>query len=82
MTMRQLHENDALMITVTDENGRRQGILVGRLDDWCWVRWDDLDSPTTEHIGELWICENGPSLYERVVEYARAACSPRLAASA
>jgi hypothetical protein len=82
MSMRQLHESDSLKITVTDENGKRQGILVARSDDWCWVLWDEMEAPTTEHIRELWICDKGPSLYDRMAEYAQTLCKPQLAVGA
>ncbi len=82
MSMRQLHENDSLQITVTDESGRRQGVLIARSDDWCWVLWDELDAPVTEYIGELWICDDGTSFYDRVAQYAHALYKPQNALGA
>lgn len=82
MSMRQLHKSDRLQITVTDENGRHQGILIARADDWCWVLWNEMEAPTTEHIRELWICDHASSLLERAVEYGRVICSPQMALGA
>lgn len=82
MSMRQLHEFDPVDTTVTDQDGRRQGILVARSGEWCWVHWAGLDSPTTEHVGDLWICQNRPSLLEQVTACARDLCRSPLALGA
>jgi len=82
MSMRQLHEVDPVDTTVTDENGHRQGILIARHGEWCWVHWAEMDSPTTEHVGGLWICENRTSLLDQVSAYARDLCIPHVALGA
>ena len=60
MSMRQLYESDPVHTHVTDSVGNRQGILIARYEQWCWVEWEGSSIPVTEHADDLWICQQEP----------------------
>jgi hypothetical protein len=57
MYLRQLHDHDLVETVVTDHTGKRQGLLLAKSDQWCWVSWDDCATPVTEHVDDVWICD-------------------------
>lgn len=72
MSMRQLHADDSLKIHVTDRNGHRQGILLSKHHQWCWVAWEDVSAPASEHIEDLWVLDGETSLYDQLAVFVRA----------
>ena len=75
MSMRQLHGSDPVETTfVTDSRGLRQGILLARHEQWCWVEWEDSVLPVSEHADDLWICDQQP--FEKVGSFLRRLWQP------
>lgn len=72
MSMRQLHENDPMRISITDRDGQRQGIVLERHGQWCWVIWQDSSAPVTEHEDDLWIPDDDSLQANDLYEFVRA----------
>jgi hypothetical protein len=58
MSLRQLSQHVRLHTIVTDVHGNRRGRLLAKDEHWCWVLWEDDNSPSTEHESDLWLFQD------------------------